>query len=86
MPDYEIHCTADPTKVYPIGPNIPNKDDALYIIKNPRSKLRGNGGRKEAYQKNAASCGEYVPKEIQPHRLGDQGHWPFYLRRLHPTN
>jgi hypothetical protein len=35
------------------------------IIKNPRSKLRGIGGRKEADQKNAASCGEYVPKEIQ---------------------
>jgi hypothetical protein len=34
-------------------------------IKNPRSKLRGIGGRKEADQKNAASCGEYVPKEIQ---------------------
>ena len=34
------------------------------IIKNPRSKLRGIGGRKEADQKNAASCGEYVPKEI----------------------
>ena len=33
-------------------------------IKNPRSKLRGIGGRKEADQKNAASCGEYVPKEI----------------------
>ncbi|HET6233820.1 MAG TPA: hypothetical protein VFE41_02470 [Acetobacteraceae bacterium] len=33
--------------------------------KNPRSKLRGIGGRKEADQKNAASCGEYVPKEIQ---------------------
>jgi PIN domain nuclease of toxin-antitoxin system len=36
-------------------------------IKNPRSKLRGIGGRKEADQKNAASCGEYVPKEIQLH-------------------
>ena len=35
------------------------------VIKNPRSKLRGIGGRKEADQKNAASCGEYVPKEIQ---------------------
>jgi hypothetical protein len=35
------------------------------VIKNPRSKLRGIGGRKEANQKNAASCGEYVPKEIQ---------------------
>ena len=34
-------------------------------IKNPRSKLRGIGGRKEADQKNAASCGEYVPQEIQ---------------------
>ena len=34
-------------------------------IKNPRSKLRGIGGRKDADQKNAASCGEYVPKEIQ---------------------
>jgi hypothetical protein len=34
-------------------------------IKNPRSKLRGIGGRKEADQKNAASCGEYVPKEIK---------------------
>ena len=34
-------------------------------IKNPRSKLRGIGGRKEADQKNAASCGEYVPKEIE---------------------
>jgi hypothetical protein len=34
-------------------------------IKNPRSKLQGIGGRKEADQKNAASCGEYVPKEIQ---------------------
>ena len=33
--------------------------------KNPRSKLRGIGGRKEAGQKNAASCGEYVPKVIQ---------------------
>jgi hypothetical protein len=36
----------------------------LISIKNPRSKLRGIGGRKEADQKNAASCGEYVPKEI----------------------
>jgi hypothetical protein len=36
-----------------------------FEIKNPRSKLRGIGGRKEADQKNAASCGEYVPKEIQ---------------------
>jgi hypothetical protein len=35
------------------------------VIKNPRSKLRGIGGRKEADQKNAASCGEYVPKEIK---------------------
>ena len=35
------------------------------VIKNPRSKLRGIGGRKEADQKNAASCGEYVPKEMQ---------------------
>jgi hypothetical protein len=33
-------------------------------IKNPRSKLRGISGRKEADHKNAASCGEYVPKEI----------------------
>src|SRR5580658_8593053 len=40
-----------------------------YWIKNPRSKLRGIGGRKEADQKNAASCGEYVPKEIQVRRL-----------------
>jgi hypothetical protein len=39
----------------------PKRDE----IKNPRSKLRGIGGRKEADQKNAASCGEYVPKEIQ---------------------
>ena len=31
---------------------------ALDKIKNPRSKLRGIGGRKEADQKNAASCGE----------------------------
>jgi hypothetical protein len=37
----------------------------LVQIKNPRSKLRGIGGRKEADQKNAASCGEYVPKEIK---------------------
>jgi hypothetical protein len=37
----------------------------MMAIKNPRSKLRGIGGRKEADQKNAASCGEYVPKEIQ---------------------
>jgi hypothetical protein len=36
------------------------------INKNPRSELRGIGGRKEADQKSAASCGEYVPKEIQP--------------------
>ena len=49
-------------------------------IKNPRSKLRGIGGRKEADQKNAASCGEYVPKEIEapaadgsPARPGDPG-------------
>jgi ABC-type oligopeptide transport system ATPase subunit len=39
-------------------------------IKNPRSKLRGIGGRKEADQKNAASCGEYVPKEIEPAAVG----------------
>ncbi len=37
-------------------------------IKNSRSKLRGIGGSKEADQKHAASCGEYVPKEIQ--RIG----------------
>jgi hypothetical protein len=37
----------------------------MKLIKNPRSKLRGIGGRKEADQKNAASCGEYVPKEIK---------------------
>ena len=42
--------------------------DAGSLIKNPRSKLRGIGGRKEADQKNAASCGEYVPKEIQVQR------------------
>ena len=42
------------------------------VIKNPRSKLRGIGGRKEADQKNAASCGEYVPKEIHcPHPQQD---------------
>jgi hypothetical protein len=41
-------------------------------IKNPRSKLRGIGGRKEADQKNAASCGEYVPKEIQPQLNTDE--------------
>jgi hypothetical protein len=38
--------------------------DKFDRIKNPRSKLRGIGGRKEADQKNAASCGEYVPREI----------------------
>ena len=38
-------------------------------IKNPRSKLRGIGGRKEADQKNAASCGEYVPREIKQQRF-----------------
>ena len=38
-------------------------------IKNRRSKLRGIGGRKEADQKNAASCGECVPKEIHLRRL-----------------
>ena len=32
--------------------------------KNPRSKLRRIGGRKEADQKNAASCGNISPKEI----------------------
>ena len=41
------------------------RDPKVRRIKNPRSKLRGIGGRKEADQKNAASCGEYVPKEIQ---------------------
>jgi hypothetical protein len=35
------------------------------VIKNPHSKLRGIGGRKEADQKNAASCGEYIPKDIK---------------------
>jgi CYTH domain-containing protein len=40
------------------------RDGLIARIKNPRSKLRGIGGRKEADQKNAASCGEYVPKEI----------------------
>src|ERR1019366_3782679 len=35
------------------------------VIKNPRSKLRGIGGRKASDQKHAASCGEYVPREIQ---------------------
>jgi hypothetical protein len=40
-------------------------DSMIAKIKNPRSKLRGIGGRKEADQKNAASCGEYVPKEIK---------------------
>ncbi len=40
-------------------------DEKSYAIKNPRSKLRGIGGSKEADQKHAASCGEYVPKEIQ---------------------
>src|SRR5580704_7823506 len=43
----------------------PRIDGSTSSIKNPRSKLRGIGGRKEADQKNAASCGEYVPKEIQ---------------------
>jgi hypothetical protein len=42
----------------------PEGSVAKFKIKNPRSKLRGIGGRKEADQKNAASCGEYVPKEI----------------------
>jgi hypothetical protein len=42
-----------------------NRTAVIEQIKNPRSKLRGIGGRKEADQKNAASCGEYVPKEIQ---------------------
>jgi hypothetical protein len=41
------------------------RERQMQRIKNPRSKLRGIGGRKEADQKNAASCGEYVPKEIQ---------------------
>jgi transposase len=42
--------------------------------KKSRSKLRGIGGRKEADQKNAASCGEYVPKEIESEAFG--GHPP----------
>src|SRR5580700_2414925 len=49
----------------------PRIDGSTSSIKNPRSKLRGIGGRKEADQKNAASCGEYVPKEIQGANPGD---------------
>jgi hypothetical protein len=45
------------------------------LIKNPRSKLRGIGGRKEADQKNAASCGEYVPKEIQGATRSSESRW-----------
>ena len=48
--------------------------------KNPRSKLRGIGGRKEAGQKNAASCGEYVPIVIQRRICRYPGH-PVQLRR-----
>src|ERR1019366_6410165 len=48
--------------IVPIGQG---QGPGLSPIKNPRSKLRGIGGRKEADQKNAASCGEYVPREIQ---------------------
>ena len=50
-------------KIYRVG--YYTSRDTMEIIKNPRSKLRGIGGRKEADQKLAASCGEYVPKEIQ---------------------
>jgi transposase len=39
--------------------------------KNPRSKLRGIGGRKTSDQKHAASYGEYVPREI--HRYNGEG-------------
>jgi hypothetical protein len=55
-----------------MGHTIPTENSPAIVpplwfsqIKNPRSKLRDIGGRKEADQKNAASCGEYVPKEIQ---------------------
>ena len=54
-------------------------------IKNPRSKLRGIGGRKEADQKNAASCGEYVPKEIyadDPSRRRASSSYSFVSQRL----
>ena len=44
---------------------VTRQEQFVEQIKNPRSKLRGIGGRKEADQKNAASCGEYVPKVIQ---------------------
>ena len=54
-----------------------------YAIKNPRSKLRGIGGRKEGDQKNAASCGEYVPKEIQIIGLFDDKPTPLLLASNH---
>ena len=53
-------------------------------IKNPRSKLRGIGGRKEADQKNAASCGEYVPKEIQPRSRPAQKRRPLMAGYIWP--
>jgi hypothetical protein len=43
MPDYEIRCTTDRNKVYAIGPNIPNKEDALYIFNHTDARTKDIG-------------------------------------------